>query len=898
MLNHVHRLAVALVELCAARRNPRAGNDVIRLSQPRRDDSRHSSSDNASELPMNSKFQRSHHKTALVAIAVCFAAWASAATGADLPRTPPSAPRGGGIDTLPGFDGWTPFTTLGHRDPPAPAVAVARDAAEPWFTVAIASPAGPTRVAYAEDFGVSIAADDNTDAFMDAVAACRPGSCLLTFRNSGLLYRFAGGKAYNALTFANLTDFVFDGQGSTLLFSRPNMSNFGSGFLGWSCSPEPDSTFARPEAQRGALVAVDSVVRGYFGNFVIDWDNDKWPVASLVRIVAATGSSWTVEFVDWPGEVDLSKLAGYRSLHMVDPDLHYCGLVEGGIEFYPPYMASKPTVTKLSSKIVRIDWDREGGVPPTNAAQKFLLKHLDYDFHGIVIQNAREIQMDRIRSRLVPGMLFVASDGSEGLSFTNIVSKLPAEPNPGDVGNTLYPRHLSAASDGIFLEQTSGRIRISNVTLENMGDDCLNVHDVLAVDISAPNATYPPPALTYPARPPADQPWTVDLLDPRKLHIRGLFAADFFPGDVVEFVDPTTFTVVHTDKVVKSTNDRCGDWQLEFETALHSGLYFSNGRWNPTAAFLRNTRFRASKVLVDNLVCSNTRARGFLLQTSDTIVANSKISDTAMACVFVRSDLIEREGGGLSHLGMYGNVFEGCDRNRWNLGALDVHVWGDWSNGTRKGSGIYDAAFRGNVFRGIEEPVLAVSASTGLAFDGNVVSTSYLPAVTVTKAVTPEFVNNTFHNPGIEHLGTINTDLDMAARAVLVDNGTVSGAVIVGNVYPTTAPSEQPQRFKMPAIVPFVPVVPVDAAVLPVSRGWSSKLDGLPDCKKCSANGYPADGSLLCICRRKPDGTFPTPPTTGSVPTTQPQPQHNGAQRVSPVRTFAVMLFVVLNIII
>lgn len=603
--------------------------------------------------------------------------------------------------------GGFPPTFVGNISAVPEIALIAQTAEKPWFEVSVEPPRlQGVRVAYLEDFGVSPDKPDNTDAFMDAVKSCTAGvPCYVTFRSGGSkerpgpTFRFGGGTMGAALLVADLTDFVFDGAWNRLLFSRPNWTSIGIGWNDWMCTPKLKwEAAARKPVWRDSLIVLDNVQRSYVGRFSMDWDYDLWPLSSLVQVVEASESGWTLKFVDWPkevngGRVNISMLLGFRVLTAVDPVTGYFG-VQGGDEYYPP-QGGFSSITHVDDTTLRLEFARKANKSPEpSTTNRYLLRHFAYDAHGFWISNCTDCTFDSITVNAVPGKFVVANDGSRGLQFSNIEMKMAPLPNTATLGNRFFKRYLTSASDGIFVSGTGPNIAIRNVGMENVGDDCVNIHDLLAVDTSDPEKEYALNA-TGPFTPASDLPWSVDLSDPTILIVRANHFAPFAAGDPISFVSPVTMLPVFSASLVRVGTDGCGDWALVFNTSLPTVFYnTTTGRWLPFAPFLWNTRHTARNVLIDSLSCVRTRARGLLIHTPDTIVSNSRIAQTAMACMFVRSDLTEREGRGIQHLGVYGNAFEGCDRYGWNAGGLDFHVWGMASPGR---VGMRDVGVRGNV---------------------------------------------------------------------------------------------------------------------------------------------------------------------------------------------------------
>ncbi|KAI9010254.1 hypothetical protein DFJ74DRAFT_738016 [Hyaloraphidium curvatum] len=725
---------------------------------------------------------------------------------------------------------------------------VARGATSPWFSVDVALPrTDNATLVFLEDFGVSPAADDNTDAFMDGVRACDPGRpCYVTFRNRGTgggpTYKFGGGTMYSALLVANLTDFVFDGADSRLLFTRPNWTSILSGWGDWTCSPDP---LYEPERRtliyRRALFAIDHVDRAFVGRFTMDWDFDRWPMSSLVEVVNATTTSWTVRFVDWPaaingGRVDVGQLRGIRSIHLVDPATGTFG-VKNGTEVYVP-QPNAPRITYLDATTLRFDFDSPTSrVPEASPRQRWLLRHIAYDAHGFVVNRCNNCTFDSIEVGAVPGKLVVAGDGSQGLRFTNIRLAVPTL-STSTPGAAVFPRHITAASDGFFLSGTAGRILVQNVSLDSLGDDCANVHDVLATDTSDPAAPFPPPPLEYPATFHSSLPWSVDPRDARVLTLRGNFFAAFVAGDPVEFVDPATLTTIHSDRLAAVKADACGTMVLTFTSPIPPSFFSaSTGRWLPSAPALQNRRYVASRVVLDRLSCSRNRARGVLLHTDDTILSNSRLERIAMACIFARADFLEREGRGLKRLGVYGNEFVGCDGNGWNAGAVDAHVWGKWDGAGRR-VGVEDAEVSGNVFRNITRPAASIVSTSGFAFVRNAVVSDSLPVVTVASSTGPTVSDNVF---------APSSGPPLAGSAVSVDASTTTDAVLGSNSFPASSDA-RPVPFPVPIAPAFRPSPPA-VQPAPPSRRYSERLAGMPRCGTCS-NGVPdLDDYRECVCR-------------------------------------------------
>lgn len=741
-------------------------------------------------------------------------------------------------------------------------------ATKPLFAADVGFPniasADPSSVqlVYLEDFGVSPSRNDNTDVFMDAVRACnRLKPCYVTFRTRtgsaaqpGPTYRFAGGTMYASLLIANQTDFVFDGAYSRLLFSRTNWTRIGVGWKDWTCSPDSShNVMDRTLVWRRALMVLDHVDRAYLGRFTLDWDSDLWPLSFLVQVVAATPTSWTLRFVDWPknvnnGRVDMSKIRGIRSLHLVDPVTGSFGVVNG-TDIYSPQETGQPKTTFLDDTTVRFEFDTTTDrVPPASDKLRYLLRSIAYDAHAFVANQCNNCSFDSITVHACPGKLVVAQDGGTGLAITNLKSEIPPL-SSSTPGNSVFPRHMSIASDGLFISGTNGKALVQNVDMSNLGDDCLNIHDVIAVDTSTAETDFPPKPLVYPTTYHDGIPWSVDLSGAKDtLILRSNFFAGFKPGDPVDFISIGNLETIYSSTLKTVIYDNCGTWRLVFPDPLPTQFYnTTTGRWltyTGAGPALQNRRFLSSQNLIDRLSCSRNRARGVLLHTNDTIVSNSKLSQIAMACMFIRADLLEREGRGLDRVGVYGNIMEACDGNGWNAGAVDTHIWGMWSvvPWGKPRIGVRGVEMVGNVFRNLTRPALALSSTASFLFSDNSVSTSSLPIVVISTSTNATVTNNTFFVP----LASTTEK-----QAVTVDSATTTNAIIGLNSFLSSASSQPPQapkEFAVPIFQPFQPSIPVGATVLPASTLFTSTLAKLPQCKTC-LNGVPdVDDTKECYC--------------------------------------------------
>jgi hypothetical protein len=119
------------------------------------------------------------------------------------------------------------------------------------------------------DFGASVNSPDNTKAFSDAAAHCAATGASKLVVPKGT-YRFTSDEP---VRFDHLKDFEFDGGGSTFVFLKGHNN----------------------------LIEITKSERVLFKDFSIDWDWDKVPLASVVKVelVALGGEYVDLRFVDY-----------------------------------------------------------------------------------------------------------------------------------------------------------------------------------------------------------------------------------------------------------------------------------------------------------------------------------------------------------------------------------------------------------------------------------------------------------------------------------------------------------------------------------------------------------------------------------------------------------------------
>jgi len=232
---------------------------------------------------------------------------------------------------------------------------------------------------------------------------------------------------------SDLEDITIEGNGSELIFFKPN--------------------------EYGSLINIGSCQRVLMEDFIIDWDYDKIPLASLTKII----------------NVDINK--EYYDIQFLSP--HAAGkVIAGGMNPVDPntLIVGVENVPEegtwrveqqqwLSPDILRwYDFYHNVGNP--DMTQFYQARHYTYDMHGIFFWNLAHFVFDNVTLYSIPGIGIVGGQDSHHLGFLNCTLTI----RPGS------ERLISATADGLHIYNSSGFIKIENCEFAYNGDDCINIH--------------------------------------------------------------------------------------------------------------------------------------------------------------------------------------------------------------------------------------------------------------------------------------------------------------------------------------------------------------------------------------------------------------------------------------
>lgn len=458
-------------------------------------------------------------------------------------------------------------------------------------------------------YGMSPDKQDNWFEFSQAIAACRRSNvpCRVVVERGGT-YKFSQERAVN---FENLTDFTLD--------LKPPAGQ-----------PKVTLAFVRL-ARISHLLHVNNCTRCEFRNFDVDWQWDRWPLASLVRMagIRNDGLELDLEFFQYAKSnsssggarrsrfeirqqqvtaqpFDPKKIAGYRSLHLVD-QTNYNMAIRDGTEYFSINSQFDTITPQPNSNVITLKL-KSALTPALQQGSIYLIRHFVYTGHAFTVALCQHCTFTEINIWSAPGKGMTMKDDCEHLAFTKMRITRPDTP----FAATGQPRPISVTADGIFFEKTRGKIIISDVEVGWNGDDCVNNHDSIwgnyGITRTGSNSLLIPAkivqgpdviggssdggsggSVSVPL--PNDSNWPPQNTDP-----------DFMVGDKIQLRKGDLSAWLSTT-VTSAKNGKTG-WELGTADALPDA--------DLTSSVLVNERRSGGKFLVRGMTCHDNRARGIL----------------------------------------------------------------------------------------------------------------------------------------------------------------------------------------------------------------------------------------------------------------------------------------------
>ncbi len=238
---------------------------------------------------------------------------------------------------------------------------------------------------------------------------------------------------------------------------------------------------------------------------------------------------------------------------------------------------------------------------------------------------------------------------------------------------------MSLNADALHIADMTGTLTVENCTFDRPGDDCINVHSGAYVVESVEGST-------------------VKMASPRF----GNSPVWALAGDTLAFYDPATFSVVATARVTAVDGP---NYTVDNASGIRQGCVVANTATRPT-------------VTIRDTSVSNTRARGFLLQTDTATVENCTFRGTALAAILVASDVDTwYEMSPTRTLTIRGNTFEKCGHHAAGVIQITTSHDNPEKNYASKIHGSISVI--DNTFVGLRTPAVYALCTASLTVRGN-----------------------------------------------------------------------------------------------------------------------------------------------------------------------------------
>ncbi len=459
----------------------------------------------------------------------------------------------------------------------------------PEFAVALPAPAKPLEVSVS-DFGASVESQDNVGAFNKAIAHCASVKASRLSVPKGV-YRFSSSPS---VRFEGLSDFEFDGQGSSFVFLK----------------------------EKGSLFEINACARALFKDFSIDWDWEKDPIASVVKLESLGPGGQYADF----------RFTGYESfpkrnvrvaiVEELDPETMSVGC-EGGISASFEFHKGKDAAPKtewLSGSLLRVHL--EGEARSRFAGKEgalFRMRHYSYEMNGFLMRDNEDLTLSKVSLYSCPGTGILCSGEQLRWQLLNVAIVRP----PGK------DRPITSAADHLNVMQSKGFLKLESCEFSFGGDDCVNIHDGSVFGVKAGAHTLQIRNLRY----------------PRSYH----------EGDAIELRndDFSPSGCVSRLKAIKAAAAPGASPEFVFEDELPS----------PSGAgfVLFNRRYGSGNVIIRNSSFHDNQARGLLLSGDAITVEDNLFRHNEKSAVMLQTGYTTNswcEGYGASNIVIRGNVFE------------------------------------------------------------------------------------------------------------------------------------------------------------------------------------------------------------------------------------------------
>ena len=453
----------------------------------------------------------------------------------------------------------------------------------------------------ASEFGMKEENQDNEKALNDALEYCRKNRASKLTVPKGT-YRFTSG---NPLNFEGLSDFEFDANGSVFVFFKENKLE---------------------------LIKVASCKRVLLKGFSVDWDWDKAPLASYIKVenIDADGKYADFRFFEYQNfPRPQSRIAMIAEL---DPSTMSAGCeneVLTAFEAFPDGRSPAPRKEWLSENLLRIYASENHKSIFSRRLKKgalFQMKHYIYDIRGLWIKDCEHLTLSDINIYSCPGMAFYGEGLLHHWQLINV--------------NILKPenkekRAITCTADHLNISQSQGYFKMINCFFSYGGDDFVNINDGTGIGRKISAKTL------------------------RTKNYRHYVAETLQTGDTVElrnddYSPSGFFSKVTAIKLLSTKKEGIYDISFADEIPASKGEYF----------IIFNRKFDSGNAIIKNCTFKNNQSRGVIVHSGNITVENCKFYHTRLEAIKITTGYtLDKwsEGYGSSNILIKNNTIESCN---------------------------------------------------------------------------------------------------------------------------------------------------------------------------------------------------------------------------------------------
>lgn len=450
------------------------------------------------------------------------------------------------------------------------------------------APSAP--VVEAAAFGVSVDSADNVPALNKALDWCRRNKAAGLKVAPGT-YRFTSDTP---VWMERLRDFTFDGGGAKFVFFR----------------------------KKGESFRVMDCERTTIRNLSVDWDWEKDPLGSLVKVREANDKYFDLEFIDYRRfprrDVRIAYLSAWDvKAWAVGTALSYLGR---GVDM--SWVGPRKDKRKewLSGNVLRIHQNGAANLPTGSV---WRAQHYYYDRHCFQLASNSGLTVEDVRILSCPGAAFTIAGKQRDTLLRRVTIRPPAD-DP--------KRVISCTADHVHVVKSRGNLRLEDCDFALGADDCLNVHDVTA--------------------------WAPEVRGADALEVRN-GAGSFDVGDEIEIRNADYSPCTNVLRRVVRKEPVAGKPQA-------AAVFFDGPVPPKTHKYgfvLFNRSYCSDGVVLKNCTFGGNRARGVIIQCNDVLIENCRFWHTENEALKIMTGWTEDlwcEGVGVTNCVVRNCTFDNC----------------------------------------------------------------------------------------------------------------------------------------------------------------------------------------------------------------------------------------------